>query len=69
MGENMKNKSTAGMGFFSVLQLIFIVLKLLNVITWSWWIVLIPTWIELFLLLAIVVALLWLDRRNKRYGI
>lgn len=65
----MKNKSTAGMGFFSVLQLIFIVLKLLNVITWSWWIVLIPTWIELFLLLAIVVALLWLDRRNKRYGI
>lgn len=32
------------MGFFGVLGLIFIVLKLLGVITWSWWLVTIPLW-------------------------
>lgn len=30
------------MSFFSVLTLIFIVLKLCDVIMWSWWLVLLP---------------------------
>lgn len=30
------------MGFTEILTLIFIVLKVLNVITWSWWLVFLP---------------------------
>lgn len=33
------------LGFLSILGLIFITLKLLKVITWSWWWVLAPIWI------------------------
>lgn len=42
----MNNDTRRGMGFTSVLTLIFIVLKLCKVITWSWWWVLSPIWIS-----------------------
>ena len=32
------------LGFFSILGLIFITLKLIGVITWSWWLVTLPLW-------------------------
>ena len=35
------------MSFLGALLLIFIVLKLVGVIAWSWWAVLIPLWISL----------------------
>ena len=49
-----------GMGICDVLTIVFIVLKLLNVITWSWWWVLSPFWISigLSLLLWIVIILI-----------
>jgi hypothetical protein len=31
-------------GFFTLLGLIFITLKLIGVITWSWWLVTLPLW-------------------------
>ena len=31
------------MGFLEVLTVIFVVCKLLGVISWSWWLVLLPT--------------------------
>lgn len=47
----MKNKSSSasggGMGLLGVLQVIFIVLKCIGVIAWSWWAVLIPLWISM----------------------
>nr|DAR52953.1 MAG TPA: hypothetical protein [Bacteriophage sp.] len=42
------------MGFTEVLSIIFIVLKLLGVISWSWWIVLLPE-ISAFVVYAIMV--------------
>lgn len=36
------NASTGGIGFCSLLTIVFIVLKLLNVINWSWFWVLSP---------------------------
>lgn len=60
----MKKESSGGMGALGVLQIIFIVLKLLNLITWSWWVVLIPLWIDLALIIIAIVYLLicyWLD--------
>jgi hypothetical protein len=40
------------MGILDVLLIVFVVLKLCGVITWSWWLVLSPLWIW-----AILVAL------------
>ena len=37
------------MGFLSALTIVFIILKLINVITWSWWLVLLPKIIEFVL--------------------
>lgn len=52
----MNNKS-GGIGMLGALQLVFIVLKLLNTITWSWWVVLIPLWIDLVVIVAYLIYL------------
>lgn len=40
-----------------VVQIVFIILKLCNLIDWSWWVVLIPEWIALaFLLLGALTS-------------
>jgi len=48
------------MSFFGALTLIFIVLKLVDVIAWSWWLVLLPMWGPLLIvvILIIIVGLL-----------
>ena len=43
----------SGMGFLSTLGLIFIILKLVDVIAWSWWWVLAPFWVMPALLLMV----------------
>ena len=45
------------MGFFSILFLIFLVLKLFGTIDWSWWWVTAPLWgTALFLLVYILTG-------------
>lgn len=45
-------------GFMSLLGLLFIGLKLTNIITWSWWLVLLPLYGGLALgLVAVLLAL------------
>ena len=51
-----KNKS-GGLGITSVLLIIFIVLKLVGVINWSWWVVLIPLWINLAVIIICLAIL------------
>lgn len=60
----MRNASTtttiSGIGFSGLLTIAFIVLKLTNVINWSWWWVLSPLWITyafviLFILIVIII--------------
>jgi hypothetical protein len=50
----MKNekKSSNGIGIGGVLFIIFLVLKLTNNITWSWWWVTAPIWIPVSLVLV-----------------
>jgi hypothetical protein len=43
MAEN-NNTQSGGIGFFGLLAIVFITLKLTNVITWSWWWVTAPLW-------------------------
>jgi len=40
---------------FTILGLIFIVLKLVGTITWSWWWVLAPFWVPLAVVLGVAI--------------
>ena len=63
----MANENTSnGIGFGTVLFLIFMTLKLTGNIDWSWWWVTSPLWIPL--LLAVVIGgigVLIITNRNK----
>ena len=57
---NVSSSSSSGIGFVGLLTIVFIVLKLLGKITWSWWWVLSPLWISAaFVMLIILGFLLW----------
>ena len=49
--------SSGGIGVLSVLGLIFIVLKLVGVINWSWWWVLSPFWGVPALILSVIILI------------
>lgn len=51
--------SSRGMGSVGVLTCIFVVLKLIGTINWSWWWVLSPLWISagLFFVILILVGI------------
>lgn len=46
------SSSSTGIGFTSLLTLVFIVLKLMKVIAWSWWWIVSPTWIPILLIIV-----------------
>ena len=52
---NNKSNSNNNIGFTSLLQLVFIVLKLCKVINWSWWCVLAPTWFWIVVLIVVII--------------
>ena len=45
----------------SILTIVFVVLKLTKVITWSWWWVLSPLWIDLILLSIVLIIVALID--------
>lgn len=54
---NEKSKTTSGgIGFTGLLTLLFIALKLLGVIDWSWVWVLAPIWISVVIVLLILAG-------------
>lgn len=52
-----ESKSSGGIGFFGLLTIVFIVLKLCHVITWSWIWVLSPIWIPTFVGIIILLII------------
>lgn len=48
-------------GFLNLLTIVFIVLKLTETISWSWWLVLAPTLVSIILAFLIVVLAIWLQ--------
>lgn len=50
------NNNSGGIGCFTVIGIVFVILKLVGVINWSWWWVTAPFWGSLAL--AIIVALI-----------
>ena len=63
----MKEQSSSkGVGFFGLLTIVFIVLKLTKVIDWSWVWVLAPLWISIILLLifSVIVAVIEVKKES-----
>lgn len=48
-------EKSSGIGFCGLLTIVFIVLKLLKVINWSWLWVLAPIWIPIIITIMIVI--------------
>lgn len=47
--------SSSGIGFIGLLTIVFITLKLLGKIDWSWWWVLSPLWIPVGVVIVILL--------------
>ena len=70
---NNKNSSSSGLGFSSVLTIVFVVLKLVGVIDWSWVWVFSPLWISAILTVLVIVGIVLYgvheDKKwDKEYG-
>lgn len=52
---NSQQQASGGISFLGLLAIVFITLKLCNVITWSWWWVTAPIWIPAALVVAVFV--------------
>lgn len=55
---NYHERVTGGIGFEGLLTIVFITLKLLGIINWSWFWVLSPLWISVLLVTIIVTVML-----------
>lgn len=67
MSSNQGVSRSGGVGFFGLLAIGFIVLKLTGNLTWSWWWVLAPLWVPTLIVMAVfflaVVMHMWLKAR------
>lgn len=66
--QNSSGAAVSGIGFTGLLTIVFITLKLLNAIDWSWWWVLSPIWIStaISVVLAIlIICLISIDKHLK----
>jgi hypothetical protein len=64
--SSKSNSSGGGLGCGGVIQVIFIVLKLLNLIDWSWWWVMSPTLIDIaFAVILLIIFLLAAAMKGK----
>lgn len=59
MKRNSKSASAGGVGVLGVIQIVFIILKLVGVISWSWGLVLIPLWISLGFLAIVIILVIF----------
>ena len=57
--SNNGTHTSGGIGFIGLLTIVFITLKLIHVINWSWLWVLSPIWIGFFTSLAIMAIVLF----------
>lgn len=61
-----QNNNSSGLGLIGVVQIVFIILKLFNLINWTWVQVFIPTFIGIgltIIVLIIVFAVLFFNNR------
>ena len=64
--SSSSSPNSGGIGFFGLLTIVFITLKLTDHIDWSWWWVLAPLWMPIALIIVIVLLILSAGGRVKR---
>ena len=64
MSKEQNVSYSGGIGFTGLLTIVFVILKLLGKIDWSWWWVLSPLWISFLLVLVFFVILLIIELKN-----
>lgn len=62
--SSSSSSSSSGIGFVGLLTIVFIVLKLLDKIDWSWWWVLSPMWIGFVLLILAVGSITFIFKSH-----
>lgn len=72
MNNNTTTASSGGIGFFGLLTIVFIVLRLMGIIEWGWVWVLAPLWMPLALVLVgviifLIVAAIASNNRKRRW--
>jgi Flp pilus assembly protein TadB len=74
MSSSSKSASSGGgVGITTVIQIVFIILKVVGVIKWSWFWVLSPTWISILVVIfaLLIFFIIWAvtrASRNKKRG-
>lgn len=63
---NNEVKYTGGIGFCGLLTIVFIVLKLIGIIDWSWIWVFAPLWIDFIIALFIIVIFIIFCKMKER---
>ena len=61
-----RNSSSSGIGICGVLTIVFIVLKLVGVINWSWLWVLCPLWINILLTVIVLGIIAIIDNKARK---
>jgi ABC-type polysaccharide/polyol phosphate export permease len=61
-----KTVNNNSIGFFGLLTLILITLKLTGYIDWSWWLVLMPLFVPVIIIFTILVTMLLLGARVRQ---
>ena len=61
-----RNNSSSGIGICGVLTIVFVVLKLVGVINWSWLWVLCPLWIDILLTVIVLVIITIIDNKTRK---
>ena len=64
MSKEQSVSYSEGIGFTGLLTIVFVTLKLLGKIDWSWWWVLSPLWISFLLVMVFFVILLIIELKN-----
>lgn len=54
------------MGITEILTIIFVVMKLIGVISWSWWLVFLPEIIAVGIYLIFIIWWVWETRRIRK---
>ena len=62
---NQNHAASGGLGLLEVLTIVFIVLKLCGLISWSWWLVLMPLWIEFGVIVVLLIILFVVIGRDE----
>jgi hypothetical protein len=64
-----QKETVVGTGFLPLLSLLFIALKLLGIIGWSWWWILSPLWLPIVIIFLGVILLVFLSEIEKAFRI